>query len=41
MTAALDVLVTRLPNLTVIEADEPTGGILRSCRRLVATWDRG
>ncbi|HUI03703.1 MAG TPA: cytochrome P450 [Acidimicrobiales bacterium] len=39
MTAALSVLVSRLPNLTVVEASEPVGGILRSCRRLVATWD--
>ena len=38
MTTALDVLVSRLPNLSVVEAAEPTGGILRSCRRLVATW---
>ena len=39
MTAALHVIVSRLPNLTVVDATEPSGGILRSCRRLVATWD--
>jgi cytochrome P450 len=39
MTAALDVLVSRLPNLRVVDAAEPTGAILRTCRRLVATWD--
>lgn len=39
MTAALHVLVSRLPNLRLLEATEPTGGILRSCRQLRATWD--
>lgn len=39
MTAALSVLVSRLANLELREASEPAGGILRSCRRLVATWD--
>jgi len=39
MTAALHVLVTRLPNLQLVEATEPSGGILRSCRHLSATWD--
>jgi len=39
MTAALHVLVSRLPNLELVEATEPTGGILRSCRQLRATWD--
>jgi cytochrome P450 len=38
MTVALHVLVSRLPNLELVEASEPTGGILRSCRRLRATW---
>ncbi len=41
MTAALDVLASRLPNLRVVEAAEPSGGILRSCRRLRATWQPG
>lgn len=38
MTVALDALVSRLANLEVVRAREPTGGILRSCRSLVATW---
>jgi hypothetical protein len=39
MSAALHVVVSRLPNLRLVEAAEPTGGILRSCRQLRATWD--
>ncbi len=38
MTIALHVLATRLGNLVLIDADEPSGGILRSCRRLHAAW---
>jgi cytochrome P450 len=38
MTVALHALVTRLRNLELVDASEPTGGILRSCRRLRATW---
>jgi len=41
MTVALHVLISRLPNLELVEASEPTGGILRSCRHLTATWDAG
>jgi cytochrome P450 len=39
MTVALHVLASRLPNLELVEATEPTGGILRSCRHINATWD--
>jgi len=39
MSVALHVLVSRLPNLALVEATEPAGGILRSCRQLRATWD--
>src|SRR5271165_6388571 len=39
MTVALHVLVSRLPDLRLIEATEPVGGILRSCRQLRVTWD--
>jgi hypothetical protein len=38
MTAALHVLVTRLDGVRVLEAAEPSGGILRSSARVVATW---
>lgn len=41
MAVALHVLVSRLPNLRVVGSAEPSGGILRSCRRLRATWVRG
>ncbi len=39
MTVALQVLTSRLPNLQLVDASEPTGGILRSCRHIRATWD--
>ena len=39
MTVALHVLVSRLRDLKLVEATEPVGGILRSCRQLRATWD--
>jgi cytochrome P450 len=38
MTAALGVLVERLPNLRLVDAAAPAGGILRACPRLVAAW---
>jgi cytochrome P450 len=41
MTVALHVLASRLPNLELVEATEPSGGILRSCRHIRATWDIG
>jgi cytochrome P450 len=39
MTVALHVLMSRLANLELVESTEPTGGILRSCRHLRATWN--
>jgi cytochrome P450 len=39
MTVALHVLASRLSNLELVEATEPTGGILRSCRHIRARWD--
>ena len=39
MAVALHVLVSRLPNLRIVDSARPSGGILRSCRRLRAAWD--
>jgi hypothetical protein len=33
------VLLDRLPNLTLIEASETSGAILRSAPHVQATWD--
>jgi cytochrome P450 len=38
--AALDVVLERLPDLRVVDAHAPTGGILRSCKRLYVAWER-
>jgi cytochrome P450 len=39
MTVALHVLTSRLSNLELVEATEPAGGILRSCRHLRVSWN--
>lgn len=36
--AAVDVLIDRLPELTVVEASEPKGGVLRRVESIRATW---
>jgi cytochrome P450 len=41
LVAALDVVCERLPGLELVEAAEPTGAILRSCKRLVVRWRTG
>jgi cytochrome P450 len=38
LAAALEVVLERLPGMRVIEARAPTGGILRSCKRLHVAW---
>jgi cytochrome P450 len=36
--AALEVLIDRLPGLSVTDASEPTGGVLRRVESIQATW---
>jgi cytochrome P450 len=36
---ALDVIVERLSGLQLVHADEPAGGLFRSCGSVVARWD--
>ena len=38
LLAALDVVLERLPNLRLIDADPPAGGILRRTERLEVAW---
>jgi cytochrome P450 len=38
MACAVAVLLERLANIEVIDADEPCGGVLRRWERLVARW---
>jgi cytochrome P450 len=38
LEAALDVVLERLPRLRLVDADLPTGGILRSVKRLRVKW---
>jgi cytochrome P450 len=37
--AAMDAVLDRLPNLTLVEAATPTGGQRRTCDSVVARWD--
>jgi cytochrome P450 len=37
--AALDVVLERLPALSLVEAAEPTGAVLRSSPSVIATWE--
>ena len=39
LLAALDVVLERLPNLRLVAADPPSGGILRRTERLEAAWN--
>jgi cytochrome P450 len=39
LLAALGVVLDRLPNLRLVDGDEPTGAILRSVPRLRVAWD--
>jgi cytochrome P450 len=38
LEAALDVVLDRLPGLRLVDGDPPTGGILRSVKRLRVKW---
>ncbi len=40
LLVALEAVIERLPALRLVEADEPTGAILRSVRHLRVRWDR-
>ena len=39
LLAALDVVLERLPNLRLVDADPPSGGILRRTERLEVAWN--
>lgn len=41
LTVALDVVLERLPGLTLVDAAPPTGAILRSSPSVRARWDAG
>lgn len=38
MACAVSVLLERLADIELVEVDDPTGGVLRRCERLVARW---
>ena len=39
LSAALDVVLERLPGLRLVEAADPTGAVLRSSPSVIATWE--